>query len=64
MAQFREAIGDELCKNFSKILTSEANKDFSSTKELINPTLSPKDNLQLIAITSDEEIKNVVFQIG
>lgn len=53
----REAIGDELCRNVFKILTSKVNKYLSKIKNLIKPSITAEDNLKLTYIPAEEEIK-------
>lgn len=58
----REAIGNALCKSFTEILKTQADKDPSRIKDLIKPTIIAENNLKLIEIPSMEEIKMRCFK--
>lgn len=59
-----EDIGTEFCKYFKNVMSSRGSRELHVVKEVIKPSISMEENEGLIAIPSESEIKDVVFQLG
>lgn len=60
----RGEIGDMFRDNLRLIMTSCGPRNLNEFKNIVSHMISPKENMELIATPSEEDIKKVVFQIG
>lgn len=60
----REEIESELCNHLKGIMTSVGRKGQGLVNNPICPVISLDQNIKLVAIPLDKEIKDVVFNLG